>query len=141
MLCCVFSKYQERTSPPWYLSYVNFTSNGTLYYFADFLRVAKYRAAAIIIIAQPPIVKIVVPIPPVDGREDNLVFGMSVTVTPSPFVTFFNSVTVPVLVLVWVNASEFVVVVSLLRYAGTKILPVSTDITSFARYVIAVSNL
>ena len=36
-------------------------------------RDAKNSAAAIIMIRQPPIVKIVVPIPPVDGRDESVV--------------------------------------------------------------------
>ena len=47
-------------------------------YLAFFLRVAKNRPAAIIIMAHPPTVKIVVPIPPVEGREEILVLGMFV---------------------------------------------------------------
>ena len=38
------------------------------FYFSVFLRVAKKRPAAIIMMAQPPMVKIVVPMPPVEGR-------------------------------------------------------------------------
>lgn len=44
------------------------------YYFAAFLRLAKNKPAAMIMIAHPPIVKIVVPIPPVDGRFASCVF-------------------------------------------------------------------
>ena len=42
-------------------------------YFADFLRLAKNRPAATIMMAQPPMVKIVVPMPPVEGRLANFV--------------------------------------------------------------------
>ena len=41
-------------------------------YLAAFLRLAKNNAAAMIMIAQPPIVKIVVPIPPVDGNDESV---------------------------------------------------------------------
>ena len=53
-------------------------------YFADFLRLAKNNPAAMIMIRQPPIVKIVVPMPPVEGREDNFVFKIGVSST-APF--------------------------------------------------------
>lgn len=43
-------------------------------YLEDFLRLAKNRPAAMIMIAHPPMVKIVVPMPPVDGREERVVF-------------------------------------------------------------------
>lgn len=47
------------------------------YYFAVFLRLAKNKPAAAIMMMHPPMVKIVVPIPPVDGKEDSLVFLIS----------------------------------------------------------------
>ena len=46
-------------------------------YFADLLRLAKYRPAARIMIAHPPMVKMVVPMPPVEGRLLIVVFRMS----------------------------------------------------------------
>ena len=64
-------------------------------YFAVFLRLAKYRAAARIMMAHPPMVKIVVPIPPVEGREESLVFVMFVfkSAVPAPA---FDVVTVSI---------------------------------------------
>ena len=55
--------------PIYLLSYV---SNPSLNYFV-FLRLAKNKPAAAIMIKHPPIVKIVVPIPPVPGRAESLV--------------------------------------------------------------------
>ena len=49
------------------------------YLLSDFLRLAKNRPAATIMIAQPPIVKIVVPIPPVDGRVEPFLLTTFVT--------------------------------------------------------------
>ena len=43
------------------------------YLLSDFLRLAKNRPAAAIMITHPAIVKIVVPIPPVDGRAESFV--------------------------------------------------------------------
>ena len=42
-------------------------------YLFVFLRLAKNRPAAAIMMRHPAIVKIVVPIPPVDGRAESLV--------------------------------------------------------------------
>ena len=43
------------------------------YLLSDFLRLAKNRPAAAIMIAHPAIVKIVVPMPPVSGKAESLV--------------------------------------------------------------------
>ena len=58
-------------------------------YLADFLRLAKNRPAAAIMIRHPPMVKIVVPIPPVEGRLETFVFLISVVVvSPLSFTNF-----------------------------------------------------
>lgn len=53
---------------------------GVTYLLSFFLRLAKNRNAAAIMIAQPPMVKIVVPMPPVEGRAESLV-SVSVSLT------------------------------------------------------------
>ena len=58
-------------------------------YLFVFLRHAKNKPAAAIMMRHPAIVKIVVPIPPVDGREESVVFTI--------LVVFFSLVQVPLL--------------------------------------------
>lgn len=63
------------------------------------MRVAKNKPAAAIITTQPPIVKIVVPIPPVDGKLEILVLTIS-TFSTVP-IAGVSSVTVKVELTVW----------------------------------------
>lgn len=80
----------------------------TFDYFCSFLRVAKYRPAAVTMITQPPMVKIVVPIPPVEGRSERLVFGIEVSNIAVPDPSVFSVIVVAVVVVVFSEA----------RYAG-----------------------
>jgi len=61
------------------------------YYFADFLRLTKNSPAAAIMIRQPAIVKIVVPMPPVEGRAESFVFITVVTSSEPVFGAFTYS--------------------------------------------------
>ena len=63
------------------------------------MRVAKNKPAAAIITTQPPIVKIVVPIPPVDGKLEILVLTISTFLTVP--IAGLSSVTVKVDFTVW----------------------------------------
>ena len=58
------------------------------------MRLAKNKPAAVTIIRHPAIVKIVVPIPPVDGREESLVFFTS-TFFSLPSIVIVLSFSVP----------------------------------------------
>ncbi len=77
-----FSKMPGRADRPGIRCFLDLLHIVRNDYLADFLRLAKNRPAATIMIRHPPMVKIVVPIPPVDGREESVVFGIEFAASP-----------------------------------------------------------